>query len=277
MLYDKDIREPLFEFLETEYGKVRILEEKNMGSSRADVVMVSPFALFGIEIKSDADTYTRLASQVKDYDKYFDYNYVVVGTSHAMSIEEHVPEYWGIITVEEDELLKESGVCLFDQFGQRIENDKFCDYTDGFDETDRKTVADFYILRHPKVNPKMDWKKKLGLLWKPELSMIQELNGMPKYKEKSRSFVVDKIVERLYETIEPDDLRRQVSQVLFERDYTNVKAMLKEYRKSETQKLLEKETDPQVRAKLIEAAAKRAENLPTPKRRYRKRRRKKQQ
>lgn len=40
MLYDKDIREPLFEFLEERYGKVRILEEKQMGRSRADAVMV---------------------------------------------------------------------------------------------------------------------------------------------------------------------------------------------------------------------------------------------
>ena len=40
MLYDKDIREPLFDFLEAYYGKMRILEEKQMGRSRADIVMV---------------------------------------------------------------------------------------------------------------------------------------------------------------------------------------------------------------------------------------------
>ena len=56
MLYDKDIREPLFEFLEERYGKVRILEEKRMGRSRADAVMIMEDALAGIEIKSDADT-----------------------------------------------------------------------------------------------------------------------------------------------------------------------------------------------------------------------------
>ena len=50
--------------------------------------MVTEDALFGIEIKSDADTYTRLSRQVKDYNKFFDYNYVVVGTSHAHHIEE---------------------------------------------------------------------------------------------------------------------------------------------------------------------------------------------
>lgn len=42
MLYDKDIREPLFDFLEGMYGKIRILEEKQIGKSRADIVMVLP-------------------------------------------------------------------------------------------------------------------------------------------------------------------------------------------------------------------------------------------
>ena len=76
-----------------------------MGKSRADIVMVTPEYLYGIEIKSDADTYARLARQVKDYDSYYDYNIVVVGSSHALHIEEHVPDYWGIITIEVRELL----------------------------------------------------------------------------------------------------------------------------------------------------------------------------
>ena len=101
MLLDKDIREPLFDFLEERYGKVRILEEKTVGNSRADVVMVIPDKIVGIEIKSDADTYTRLESQVADYDLYFDQNIVVVGSTHAGHVAEHVPDYWGIISVEE--------------------------------------------------------------------------------------------------------------------------------------------------------------------------------
>ena len=32
----EDIREPLFDFLEETYGKIRILEEKMMGRSRAE-------------------------------------------------------------------------------------------------------------------------------------------------------------------------------------------------------------------------------------------------
>ena len=42
VLYDKDIRDPLFDFLEERCGKIRIIEEKTMGRSRADVLMVTP-------------------------------------------------------------------------------------------------------------------------------------------------------------------------------------------------------------------------------------------
>ena len=49
ILYDKDIREPLFVFLEETYGKTRILEEKRTGSARADAVMVTPEILYGIK------------------------------------------------------------------------------------------------------------------------------------------------------------------------------------------------------------------------------------
>jgi len=196
MLKDKDIREPLFDFLDETYGKIRIIEEKTMGKSRADVVMVTETDLFGIEIKSDADIYVRLSRQVKDYDKYFDFNYVVVGSSHAHHIEEHVPSYWGIITVE-------------------LVDDEF----------------DFYVLRKPQTNPKVKWNKKIEILWRPELVLIQEWNKMPKYKEKSKQFVRGKIIERLESgKIEEEDLKKQISELLIQRDYNNISAVIKEYR-----------------------------------------------
>ena len=156
MLYDKDIREPLFDFLEEAYGKLRIIEEKQVGKSRADIVMVLPGLLTGIEIKSDADSYVRLSRQVKDYDRFFDRNMVVAGSSHAAHVREHVPGWWGIITVEQN---------------------------------DRE--IDFYVLRQPQENPMMNWKRKLSLLWRPELAHIQELTAMPRYKEKSKAFVIE--------------------------------------------------------------------------------------
>ena len=222
MLKDKDIREPLFEFLEIEYGKTRIIEEKMMGQSRADVIMVIASALVGLEIKSDADTYARLESQVKDYDKYFDSNIVVVGSSHAMHVEEHVPDHWGIITVDEIE-----------------------------------ERPDFYFLRRPALNKKMKLNRKLELLWRPELSMILDKFNMPAYKNESKLFVRKKIIEWTKmpltkvdiakikrdakeqgiepiipeSRINPDDLNKEISELLFERDYEKMLAEIAEYRK----------------------------------------------
>lgn len=192
MLYDADIREPLFEFLEDNYGKIRIIEEKQIAKSRADVVMVMPDGIVGIEIKSDADTYARLERQVKDYNRYFDFNYVVVGSKHARHVSEHVPKWWGIISVE-------------------LIHGK----------------VDFYVIREPSKNPKMKIKKKLSILWRPELAHIQEINKMPKYKQKSKDFVMEKILLKVPE----DELNYQISEELFQRDYNTISEVIKEFKR----------------------------------------------
>ena len=189
--YDSSIREPLFEYLEETYGKIRILEEKRTGRARADVVMVTPDALYGIEIKSDHDSYSRLAGQVKNYDLYYDYNIIAAGSRHGLHVAEHVPEWWGIITVEDD--------------GGRL---------------------DFYFLRRPKANPKVDAKRKLSILWRPELARILEINSLPRYREKSKEFVQRKLLEKLPETI----LWQQVCEELFQRDYNTIDDEIRRFR-----------------------------------------------
>mgnify|MGYP000121655036 FL=1 len=197
MLKDQDIREPLFDFFDEKFGKVRIIEEKQIAKARADVMLVLEEKLIGVEIKSDADTYARLARQVKDYNKFFDYNYVVVGSSHSKHIEEHVPEYWGII----EAISKEESV-------------------------------EFNVLREPEINKRAQrtykMKRKLSILWRPELSHIQEINGMPKYKQRSKDFVITKIMEK----VPWDLLHRQISEELFQRDYNTISEAIKEWRSS---------------------------------------------
>ena len=196
MLKDQDIREPLFDFFDEKFGKVRIIEEKQIAKSRADVMLVLEEKLIGVEIKSDADTYARLARQVKDYNKFFDYNYVVVGSSHSKHIEEHVPEYWGIIAISKEE------------------------------------SVEFNVLREPEINKRAQrtykMKRKLSILWRPELSHIQEINGMPKYKQRSKDFVITKIMEK----VPWDLLHRQISEELFQRDYNTISEAIKEWRSS---------------------------------------------
>ena len=197
-LYDRDIREPLFDFLEGKFGKMRIFEEKRTGRARADVVMLTPTDLCGIEIKSDADTYVRLAGQVEEYNKHYDKNFIVAGTSHAVHVKDHVPEYWGIITVELDEEGK----------------------------------PDFYVLREAAQNPEVDPKLKIEFLWRPELNNLLQKNMLPKYRTKSKSAVQDVLLECVPEEV----LWPQAYEELFERDYTTIAQRINEYRQSIGQK-----------------------------------------
>lgn len=190
--HDSSIREPLFDFLEETYGKIRILEEKRTGRARADVVMVTPTAICGIEIKSDHDSYARLAGQVKNYDLYYDFNIVAVGSSHSLHIREHVPEWWGIITIEELE-----------------------------------GKLDFYFLRRPRANPNVKDERKISILWRPELARLLEQNRLPGYREKSKQFVQRKLLEK----VPPSLLWEQAYEELFQRDYNTIDREIAEFRR----------------------------------------------
>ena len=180
-LFDEDIRILLFDYLDLRYPKVRTFEERVMGKSRSDVVALLPDALVGIEIKSDADTYARLATQVKDYDKFFDMNYIVVGGSHLRHASEHIPEYWGILHVdqtEEEPIIRE--------------------------------------VRAAAKNPKAKLKTQFVFMWKRELWALLKLNKLPAYKQKSRKFIVDALLSR----VDAQTLKMQMCDMLFERDYS---------------------------------------------------------
>ncbi len=183
-LYDRDIRDPLFDYLEERYGKIRILEEKRTGGARADVVMILPDAIVGIEIKSDADTYARLERQVANYDLYYDRNIIVAGSSHGHHIGDHVPEWWGIITAE----------------------------------LDGAGNVDFYVVCEAAPNPRVQDLKKISILWRPELNRLLKRNGLPEYRDKGKGFVQSKLIER----VPGEVLWPQACDELFERDYTTI-------------------------------------------------------
>ena len=176
-LHDSDIRPLLFDYLDGIYGKVRTYEELMIHDSRADVLAVVQGALIGLEIKSDADTYARLAAQVKDYDRFCDLNYLVVGSSHAQHAAEHIPQHWGLLAAD----------------GEKITE-----------------------LRGAQANQKAKLLWQLRRLWKRELWDLLDRNGLPKYRDKRRKFICEKLLEKLEEAT----LKEQLCDVLFERDYT---------------------------------------------------------
>ena len=121
VLYDKDIREPLFFFLEETYGKIRILEEKRTGSARVD----------------------------------------------------------------------------------------------------------FYVIREAADNPKVKDKRKITILWRTELNRLLERNKLPKYLQRSKQFVQEKLIER----VPGDVLWPQAYDELFERDYNTIEQEIEDFRR----------------------------------------------
>ena len=161
MLYDKDIRLPLFDFLEDNYGDIRILEEKQMGRSRADIVMVGrDNNIYGVEIKSDADTLERLSLQQQCYDKTFDTVSIVVGKKFKDSIEECIPNYWGIYVVYEY-----AGNC----------------------KIERKRAA--------KVNKNIEANSLLQLLWKEEIIKLLRNAGIKGISGKNRRLLRQIVID----------------------------------------------------------------------------------
>ncbi len=188
---DPQMREPLFDYLEEFYGKIRILEEKNVRASRADVIGIVDGAILGFEIKSDRDSYTRLKSQTQDYDRFCDYCFLVIGKSHLLHAHEHVPAHWGIIVIweEGDEV--------------KVEMDTL-----------------------PGLNTNAELSNQLGFLWRPELAQLQDMNDLPKYKAKSKLFVQQVLLER----VDPEILKKQMTDLLFERDYEALLEQIHEVR-----------------------------------------------
>lgn len=158
-MLDNEMREPLFDFLEEHFGKIRFIEEKVIMKSRADVLGVIDGAIVGFEIKSDSDTYMRLETQIPDYDKYCDYSYLVIGKSHLKHAEEHIPAHWGLI-------------CISD-------------------------LNNVEMIREAGLSPKVKLVNQLGFLWRNELTELLLMNHFPKYTGKNKKeiakFLVDSV------------------------------------------------------------------------------------
>ena len=196
---DREMREPLFDYLEEFYGKIRILEEKNAGGSRADVIGVIDGELIGFEIKSDRDGYARLKTQTADYDAFCDFNYLVAGASHQKHAHEHLPPHWGILIVR---------------------------------ETDGGVVVEMDQM--PARNGSVRLENQLSFLWRPELEMLLQENGLPLYRGRSKAFVQGKLLAK----VEKEILKKQITQILFERDYEQLLGEISRVRQEKLEKRL---------------------------------------
>lgn len=81
------------------------IQEFRVGSSLADLVVLNGTSTV-YEIKSERDTFKRLASQITNYSKVFERTYVVTSTTKLHSLEQDLPEHVGVITLTRDYTLQ---------------------------------------------------------------------------------------------------------------------------------------------------------------------------
>ncbi|KQT20258.1 hypothetical protein ASG31_17670 [Chryseobacterium sp. Leaf404] len=144
----------------------------NLGSSIIDIAVING-TMVGYEIKSDHDTLNRLAGQILEYNKVFDFLNIVTSKKFASSIKEHVPQWWGIIEVEE----KDSEIKIHQRRKARI----------------NKSVSSFSLLQ---------------LLWKEELGIMIDRYALPRsLKYKSKKTIWTYISEVLDIDIIKNDVR----------------------------------------------------------------------
>ncbi|MCR5733843.1 MAG: sce7726 family protein [Lachnospiraceae bacterium] len=189
-LDDPSMREILFDTIEREYEALheplRVFEELVIGKSRADAIIVTKDLILGYEIKSDRDSLSRLQKQVKNYDRFCDYCYVVTGIHYLEKIEDEVPNHWGIYDILEDD---DGGLHL---------------------EVYRKAQ------KNPAERPLTKLKNQMNLLWRMELMEMIRSNGIRGYSRKNKHKLRDLIVEK----IGKEESKRLTCYALLNRDYS---------------------------------------------------------
>lgn len=86
--------------------KNRVVEHMQLNRSIADMVAIGD-CLHGYEIKSNHDNTQRLHTQIEDYSRVCRYVTLVVGPRLQAAAIEEVPEWWGVLIIENDLTLTE--------------------------------------------------------------------------------------------------------------------------------------------------------------------------
>jgi hypothetical protein len=163
---DKQIRAQLRRFLSRKYAndpETTIVEELGLyhGYCRVDLAVING-SLHGFEIKSDRDTFRRLARQAETYNKIFDFVTLVVGERHAQEAVCISPQWWGI------------------QFAEQH-------WRDG---------VGLMQVREPVENPSPDNLAIAKLLWREEaLTLLEQLGAADGLRSRPRKFVYSRLAE----------------------------------------------------------------------------------
>jgi len=86
--------------------KVTAAFEIKVNKSRVDFLTINGYTR-SFEIKSELDNLKKLSKQIDDYEKVFDYNYIVVDGKHYDKAIAIVPERYGVMVLHENQLFED--------------------------------------------------------------------------------------------------------------------------------------------------------------------------
>lgn len=102
--HDQAIRDVLIPRLQRySDGDPFIVQEWSIPGGIADVCVLGVDYVAGYEIKSHADSMTRLRFQVPAYEV-FDHCHLVTATNHVRAALERLPRWWGVLVIEGERL-----------------------------------------------------------------------------------------------------------------------------------------------------------------------------
>ncbi len=151
----------------------------NHGKCRADIAVVNGY-LAGYEIKSNKDSLRRLEGQIKSYNAVFDKAFLIAGNRHINSIQNYVPEWWGVI--------------------ESVRG--------------RRGAVNFKIIRKGRTNKNIDLLSIAQLLWRNEAEEILQQKKLPSKKLREPRAI---LYQYLVDTLNICELRKFVREYLKKR------------------------------------------------------------
>ena len=102
MIREVHVRDALTDYLFSLNENKMLVEEVGIirgGFSRADLIDFTE-EIHGYEIKTAADSLSRLSKQIEDYNNVCDKITLVVATKYLEKAKSMIPEYWGLIEIQ---------------------------------------------------------------------------------------------------------------------------------------------------------------------------------
>jgi len=186
-LKDIDIRKEIHSFSTLpfyEKSNYKVIDELVVGleDARIDIAAIGN-SFYGLEIKSDVDSFYRLPSQIDAYNRIFDFLYLVVGDRFLEKAFKVIPDWWGLVHVFKNEMGTSTEIV-------------------------RKATRNVSVNKYSLAN--MLWKNEMILL----LNSHNAERGLTK---KERETLAQQIVEELSLEELQDGVRKAITQRIPER------------------------------------------------------------